>query len=541
MLAVVSLKKIGKKIGLDLVYMILTGFLIKDKLTKKKDISALLSFFRYNNNGKEKNIILVAEVRDIEYLIKIAALSKVLAEKHNFTVMKYDIHINYIDNWNVGRKDLLARNIVSRFRNNSLKQLYKKFSDGQLHSNSVPYHNQSFIREQKESILSLINLQDLNSINSIKIQDVVVGDLIYDTYLRSFHQPTIIEINDRLKLVIEWALNIYYSFKDLLDHNPIKYLINTYTAYLHFGIATRLSLKKGVKVYTVGSSSYRAQLLNFEFPFHTVNHTLFDPEKRLSEEQTNKVKDVFDSRFSGKIDPATVYMKKSAFLVKPIPAGLYKSFQLRKRNVIIYTHDFYDSPHVNRRLAFPDLYQFLKHTLEAITDIQDTTVFIKIHPNGIFGCKEQTIDLVESFKKENFVILDEEVSNLHIIDLKPDLIATARGTVCVEMAYMGIPTVALYDNIFSNFNFTHTCYDIQDYFEIIKGHKEPEIDFDKKKILSFYYQAYMEKLSPDEYKLFPYLSSSGLETYSDEYIDYILKRKEDIFSDKLTNEYLTSI
>lgn len=541
MLTKVSLKKIGKKMGLDLLLKILTGFLIKEELKRKKPIQSLLAFFKSSNKNKKKDIILIAEVKDLEYLIKMAALSKVLAEKHNLTVMSYDIHISQIDSWSASRKDILARNVISKFRKNSLNTFYNKFTDGQLHNNSIPYHNQSLVRDQKENILSLINLQDLNTINSIKIQDIVVGDLIYDTYLRSFHQPTITEVNENLELVIEWSLNIYYNFKELLDNNPIKYLINTYTAYLHFGIATRLCLNRDVKVYTVGSLSYRTQLLNLEFPFHTINHTLFDPEKRLSAEQTKKVKDVFDTRFSGKIDPATVYMKQSAFSEKPIPKGLQKLFQLRKRNVIIYTHDFYDSPHINRRLAFADLYQFLKHTLEAITDIQDTTVFIKIHPNGISGCKEQTIDLVDSFKKENFVILDEEVSNLHIIDLKPDLIATARGTVCVEMAYMGIPTVALYDNIFSNFNFTHTCYDIQDYFKIIKGLKEPKIDFDKEKILSFYYQTYMEKLSTDEYKLFSYLSSSGLETYSDSYIDYILKRKEDIFSDKLTNEYLTFI
>ena len=249
-------------------------------------------------------------------------------------------------------------------------------------------------------------------------------------------------------------------------------------------------MEKNIAVYTIGSYTYLIQQLSKDFPYHQINHTRFSADKQLSSQQFELAKNTFTSRFDGKIDAATSYMRASAFTNQETEPALLEKFAKRKRNVVIYVHDFYDSPHVNRMLQFTDLYQFLKETLQALLDVKDTTIFIKIHPNGISGCKEKTIELVESFSQAHFELLDETVSNISIIKLRPDLIATARGTVCLEMAYFEIPTVALFDNLYTNFKFTHTCNDKYHFFAIIKGERKAEIDFNKENIIRFYYQAY---------------------------------------------------
>jgi hypothetical protein len=192
-------------------------------------------------------------------------------------------------------------------------------------------------------------------------------------------------------------------------------------------------------------------------------------------------------------------------------------------------------------LQFPDLYQFLKQTLEALIDIKETSVFIKLHPNGIEGCKEKTIELVNCFCKSHFHILDESVSNLNIIELKPDLIATARGTVCLEMAYFGIPTVALYDNLYSNFKFTHTCFDKKSYFSILRGELSPQNDFNKEKIYSFYYQTFFEKIDRKENSIFNFFSSYKYSTYDDIYLKFILDHSEEIFNTKFLEYYFEAL
>jgi hypothetical protein len=199
------------------------------------------------------------------------------------------------------------------------------------------------------------------------------------------------------------------------------------------------------------------------------------------------------------------------------------TFESKKRNIVIYPHDYYDSQHINRALLFPNLYQYLKEVLENVKDLEDTNVFIKPHPNGIDGTKEMTISLVESFQKPHFHILGANVSNNNIIELKPDLVCTYRGTVGLEMAYFEIPTVAMYDNMYTNFDFVHTCYDKEMYFEICKGIKIPEVNFDKNQIYSFYYQAFLEKIEFDDKEVIQLLQSYKGDAFEDDYLKFIIK------------------
>ena len=94
--------------------------------------------------------------------------------------------------------------------------------------------------------------------------------------------------------------------------------------------------------------------------------------------------------------------------------------------------------------------------------------------------------------------------------MKPDLIATARGTISIEMAYMSIPVVALYDNPYINFHFVHTCYSTNEYYDIINGIKNPIINYDKNQILSFYYQYFLEQTISDKHNVFSNLFDINL-------------------------------
>jgi len=146
--------------------------------------------------------------------------------------------------------------------------------------------------------------------------------------------------------------------------------------------------------------------------------------------------------------------------------------------------------------------------------------------------------MVAEFNRSHFIILNESVSNLNIIELKPDLIGTARGTIGIEMAYWGIPTVALFDNLYANFNFVHTCMNTEAYFAILKGEKLPQIDFDKQKIFSFYYQAFLEQRINEEHNIFSIFDKfKGLSTYSDDYLNFIFSTEYMANRQKLVDCY----
>ena len=467
-----------------------------------RKFAASLSFFKPTATAQnQQGIVLMQMVQDYEYTIKLAAASKALADKNNFCIKLYDVYWMHRIGWGHKYKVFFERLFKSKF-----EKIYSHLDAEIVFSCGDLFHDQNLINQQLSAILSQIKKPE--DILSIKIEQILVGDLIYDTYLRYYHQPTFEAMNKDMEKVIELCLHMFYNFTNFLKSTKINALVNTYSSYIEHGITARICLENNIPVYTVGSHSYIIQKLEKDFPYHQINHTLFSEDKKLTPEQLELAKQKLTSRFEGKIDGATSYMKESSFSAKPFNEELKKSFAKQKRNIIIYVHDFYDSPHVNKMLQFPDLYQFLKQTLEALKDLEDTGVFIKTHPNGIPGCKEKTIELVSGYNKNNFHIVDETVSNLNIIQLKPDLIATARGTVCLEMAYFELPTVALFDNLYTKFSFTHTCFDTQSYFSILKGETQPINNYNKQNIYSFYYQAFLEKSVQQQNNLLMQLASS---------------------------------
>jgi hypothetical protein len=490
------------------------------------DFKSSLEFFKPKNTNAQ-GIVLVQLVKDYENTIKFATAAKLIAEQKNLEVHFYEVDWTSKIGWGSPYQKL-----YKRFFTPSIEKVCQAFGGKVMLDYSDDFQDLNFIHAKLNHYKSYLKTKE--QILEIKFDSILVGDLIYDTYLRYFHQPTIEEINENVLTTIEIALHVFYSFSHFIEKNKqIKCLINVYSSYIDHGISARICLEKNIEVYTVGSYSYLIQQLKKDFPYHQINHTLFNADKQLSEAEFELAKSTFTARFEGKIDAATSYMRSSAFSEQKIPAELVAKFQKRKRNVVIYVHDFYDSPHVNRMLQFADLFQFLKQTLEALLNLTDTTIFIKIHPNGIAGCKEKTIELVESYAKKHFQILDETVSNISIINLHPNLIATARGTVCLEMAYFEIPTVALYDNLYTNFNFTHTCYDLESFYKIIRGEKEPEIDFNKEKIIRFYYQAFLEKRMEVKGNILAELAAFKGDTYNDKYLKHVLSgeyatRKEDL-------------
>jgi hypothetical protein len=481
----------------------------------KKIFASNLEFFKSNAVGTN-GILLVQLVKDYEYMLKLAVSSKVIADENNLKVNLYDVSWASNIGWGRNRKYLKAAK-----KQAVLEKIGNSFGNEVIFYCEDKFQNQDFIKQELNNIV--VALKHPNDILNIHFGTILVGDLIYDTYLRYFHKTDITEINDEVKKIIEIALNIHFNFSELIKNKSIKGLVNSYTTYLEHGIPARICLENNIKVYTVGSYSYRLQEATLEFPYHQINHTLFDPNKNLGAEKMKIAEAIFTSRFSGVIDDATSYMRQSAFQKNKMDSQFKATFSSKKRNIVIYPHDYYDSQHINRALLFPNLYQYLKEVLENLKDLEDTNVFIKPHPNGIDGTKEMTIAMIDSFDKSHFHILGDNVSNNNIIELRPDLICTYRGTVGLEMAYFQIPTVAMYDNMYTNFNFVHTCYNKETYFEICKGIKKPEVNFDKNQIYSFYYQAFLEKIEFEDKEVIQLLQSFKDDTFNDDYLKFIIK------------------
>lgn len=486
----------------------------RQRLTKnQKKFRSLLSFFSTkvdDTNG----ILLTQIVEDYEYTIKLAAAAKVIADKMNLQIQLIEIHIHE----NLGRS-LPFTGVFKKLVSSANEKIHLGFATKVAFRNSDLFFDQNFIKQKLGELR--LSLETRENLLALHFDDILVGDLIYDTYLRFFHQPTIADLDDDVFKIVEIALNIYYNFLSFIKESRIKCFVSAFAGYIQHAIPVRVCHKFGIPVFTMGSRSYLLQKFDDRFPYCSIDHTKFHPDRTISNENIQLAKEILTSRFEGKVDAATFYMKESSFSDKVMDPILIELFKKRKRNVVIYAHEFYDAPHINRLLLYPDLYQYLKSTLESLADAEDTTIFIKTHPGGLPGTKEKTIELVNSLNVPHFIILNESVSNKHIVELKPDLIVTARGSIGVEMAYFGFPVVALFDNPYANFRFVHTCYDSESYISIIKGFKKPLVVLDRTEIFSYYYQAFLERKINAKDNIFELLSKYGSDTYSENYLSYL--------------------
>lgn len=503
----------------------------------KKKIVAINNFIKYYNSQKTteirrqynkilkkarvskrgKGVLLTQMVQDHHFTTKIAALSKILAEKYGLNVYVYDVYIHESLGWN----NPMHKYYVKWFKTQNEKT-YLSFAKGVLFSVDVPYKDQKLIKRKLDFYSKQINSPE--DVLRLKFDDIYVGDLLYDTYLRYFDVPTITQINENVIRTLEIGLNIYYTISDLLLKRDVKCLINTYVAYFQHGLIVRMCLNKGIEVYTIGSINYLVQKLTIDFPWHVINHTVFDPEELLDTEIEEKIKSILKNRFSGKPDQAVSYLINQAYSLEYDGTKLDHFWTINKRNVVIYVHEFQDQPHENRNLCVNDLYQWLKLSLDAMNKIKGTTFFVKIHPSAFPKSKVATRELVASYDNRNFVILDEHVKNNYIIERKPDLVATVWGTVGLEMAYFEIPVITLYDNPYINYNFVHNCYDLITYHKIMAGEISPKINFDKKYIYRYYYQLFMKYLPFSQESIHADLFSLHLNSYSDDYLKELLSK-----------------
>jgi hypothetical protein len=167
-------------------------------------------------------------------------------------------------------------------------------------------------------------------------------------------------------------------------------------------------------------------------------------ESRLfeSEQQLNV-------RLSGSIDFATSYMKVSAYAESevevPDVAGA----------VIVFLHDFYDSPHIYSNLIFPDFWTWILFTVDTLQKAQ-IPFWLKPHPNQIAMSEVALQDLRRA--RPGLRFLSPKVTSVQLAKAGVACGVTVYGTVAHELAYLGVPSIACSRHPHHSFDFCRTAH-----------------------------------------------------------------------------------
>jgi hypothetical protein len=288
--------------------------------------------------------------------------------------------------------------------------------------------------------------RDIEQLAALSLDGILIGDLVIDTYLRL--GPTAsIALRDRYLLaVIRQAVkDVDLAFRYFRRSRPSLYLC-IYTTYLSHGVPARVALACGVRVISFGNLQEFGTEISAARPQHTKDSSRYSTNFAALPDRAAKsarAAQAMKSRLSGQIDPATAYMKKSAYAVTNGKVPNVRGA------TIVFLHDFYDSAHVYSWLLFHDFWEWTCFTIETL-QAAGRDFWIKPHPNQGAESNSEVARLKSRYPNVKF--LSSDITNLQLADAGMACAVTIYGSVAPEVAFLGVPSISAGDSPHASFD-----------------------------------------------------------------------------------------
>ena len=316
------------------------------------------------------------------------------------------------------------------------------------------------IKYLPKAFILFLSLKEKKDILQIKYDTILIGDLIYDTYLRYFKKKTI-NVKD-LNLVLLLARTFYeINYLESISKKIDIYLTG-YTTYTNSGLPSRIFVKNDIEVYTFANFVSGKSLTLKDF---SQFKKYWDYKKEFSI-LTNKNEkivsglELLNNRINGVND--LKYMRFNAYLKKD-------QIEDSKFEGVIFLHDFTDSSHVYRWSLFEDFYEWFLFLINII-EKSNLNIGLKPHPNQNITSKKIVDKLKREYHHLNWI--DERIPNSYLFSSGIKFGISVYGTVLSELAYKKIMPICCGDNPTINYNFTFNAKSKQEFEDLIANYNK---------------------------------------------------------------------
>ena len=364
---------------------------------------------------------------------------------------------------------------------NSLKWTFKKFFSlgfikvykkiygiSNMVTPSIEYSDTSLTNKIYRNLKKKINSKE--DVLKIRVNNILVGDLIYDTYIKRYAKPTIDIDNKKFHLLLKECVGLTLYWHDYFQNNKVEYIIGTHGVY-SYAIPFRVGLKFKARGFLVNLHGIKEVKNNFlyEHDLHRTKKKLLDNFTKIEKIQNyKKSKKILEKTISG----SEIKDKDSTLEISAFSNKKYKIRQIKQSNklkILISPHDFYDAAHgYGEHKLFTDYYEWLKYTFKISQDT-DYEWYLKTHPDlkGHFGLQQRNTrkiinEMLENHKK--IKILPPNYSHKQIISEGIDFVITCHGSIAYEYSLNNIPAIiASKCNPYEEFKFTINPKNKKDY------------------------------------------------------------------------------
>ena len=320
--------------------------------------------------------------------------------------------------------------------------------------------------------LNKINFKTLNKkkLLNLKINNIPIGDLIYDHYLRYFQKPTVDLHSKELFLLIKNSIKILIYWDDYFKKNDVSDFCFSHSAYL-LGLPGRVAIFNGINSMCISGNSvfkFNKKNLFLGDQFKNSNKILSKFYKRVGLKNKNKI--ISDN----KKDLKNIFSGKKSNYFGILPSSQKNTFRKLKNSnyqkkskkfkILIAAHDFFEGPNLWGKFVFPDFYEWIKYLIYyvGIDKKKNREWFLKLHPDA---SKDQ-IDIFKELLRDNnnIKILPSKTTHRELINKKINYVLSARGSIGYQYAYFGINTLYCSKiGLYKNFNFISKSNTLPEY------------------------------------------------------------------------------
>lgn len=327
-----------------------------------------------------------------------------------------------------------------------------------------------------------------SDIESIRIDGIWLGDLIYDSYLRAFQKPTIEIADESFKTFLLSAIRLYVFWDNYFESHDVRAVNVSHCVYI-IAIPLRIAAGRNIPAFQI-NATHLYQLSNENLIAYTEfidsRHVFAGLPRNVQEAGLKEAEEKISHRVAGVVGVDMAYSKTSAF-------GSFKPVRLVKesprKKILIATHCFFDSPHGYGGNLFPDLYEWLDF-LGQITQKTDYDWYIKTHPDYLQGTKE----IIDSFvrKYPRLTLLPADSSHRQLIAEGIDVALTVYGTIGFEYAALGVPVInASVCNPHIAYDFNLHPKNIAEYERLLLNLEDMSLQIDKRQVYEYYFMKHI--------------------------------------------------
>ena len=441
-------------------------------------------YFKYA--GKSKNIVLVEFHGWSFNNIVNSYLANFLAKKYSAKIHSYPGYV-----LNKYTLDLYSKIkfIISNFLPIKTFLIYRSFGVKKFFYPKLSKSKKiEALKIFENKIKSIKNIENLVT---LKINKVLIGDLIYDSFLKFYNEPTIDLKSKKFQNFLYESIKNFVYWEDYLKKNNIKAIVITHSVY-NGAIPMRIAIEKFKKITVWSGEAYGVYNYSKNFSYGWLNFKNIDTEfKKQSPNQKKLAMKIAEKKIFNRLNGIKNDGDMHAAKISPYSKIFQKRIikKNKKIKVLVAAHCFLDSPHILGNFLFPDFMHWLNFLAE-VSKKTNYDWYIKSHPNF----KRETFSILKDFVKRNkkFKLLPVNYSHKQIINEKISCALTVYGTIGWEYAYLGIPVInASMNGPHSHCDFNINPKNIKEYKKIIFNLDKIKININKKEILKFYFIAYV--------------------------------------------------